>query len=188
MAKQYRLAQYGSFNITNIAKYSSRKQKNIFKKHPDFPLSETVDGSSADSNIVEAHGCCQQWWKRHNSWRAILSPAEMYQLVKPLKESTKKWRKLATKSVEIPRKCNDKIMIFPATVTMGALNVRPRTNLAPLQDLVFIGSFRQVGATKYMIYNRYWAILAGGGHKIRKLGVFVRSTTQNFGPKDDYDW
>ena len=29
-----------------------------------------------------------------------------------------------------------------------------------------------------MIYNRYWAILAGGGHKIRKLGVFVKSTTQ----------
>ena len=113
---------------------------------------------------------------------------KMYQLVKPLKESTKKWRKLATKLVEIPRKCNDKIMVFPATVTMGALNVRPRTNLAPLQDLVFIGSFRQVVATKYMIYNRYWAILAGGGHKIRKLGVFVMSTAQNFGPKDDYDW
>ena len=41
-----------------------------------------------------------------------------------------------------------------------------------------IGPFWQVVAIEYMTNDRYWAILAGGGQKIRKLGVFVKSTTQ----------
>ena len=163
MGKQYRIAQYGSFDITNIAKYSSIKQKFVprniqiflcLKRWMVVVLTQILWKhmavvSSDERDTIAGEQYCHQ--------------LKMYQLVKPLKESTKKWRKFATKSVEIPRKCKDKIMVFPATVTMAVLNVRPRTNLAPLQDLVFIGSFRQVGATKYIIndilYNwagRWW--------------------------------
>ena len=153
MAKQYRLAQYGSFNITNIAKYSSRKQK-IAPKNIQISLCLKRWMVVVLTQILWKHMAVVSSDERDTiAGEQYCHQLKMYQLVKPLKESTKKRRKLATKLVKIPRKCNNKIMVFPATVTMGALNVRPRTNLAPLQDLVFIRSFRQVGATKYIIYD-----------------------------------